>query len=146
MLNAILFQYQIKTNFILDKYPFEAIVVGSGSTGGIAALTLAEQGIKVLVIEAGPQKNREEAIIKEPIDTINRISGIISKKNKVQIQHPGYWKNKPNLYADEKRFPYVFSEKKPFLWTQGKQYGGKSLTWCGITLRLAPRDFNIFSV
>ena len=78
-------KYQIKTNFILDKYPFEAIVVGSGSTGGIAALTLAEQGIKVLVIEAGPQKNREEAIIKEPIDTINRISGIISKKVNIFI-------------------------------------------------------------
>ena len=42
----------------MDISPYEAIVVGSGATGGIAALTLAEQGIKVLVIEAGPQVKR----------------------------------------------------------------------------------------
>ena len=37
------------------------IVVGSGATGGVAALTLAEQGLRVLVIEAGPQIKRNEA-------------------------------------------------------------------------------------
>ena len=45
----------------MDISPYDAIVVGSGATGGIAALTLAEQGIKVLVIEAGPQVKRHEA-------------------------------------------------------------------------------------
>ena len=47
----------------MDINPYDAIVVGSGATGGIAALTLAEQGIKVLVIEAGPQVKRHEAVI-----------------------------------------------------------------------------------
>jgi len=37
----------------LDISPYDAIVVGSGATGGIAALTLAEQGVKVLVSEGG---------------------------------------------------------------------------------------------
>ena len=45
----------------MDICPYDAIVVGSGATGGIAALTLAEQGIKVLVIEAGPRIERHEA-------------------------------------------------------------------------------------
>ena len=44
----------------MDINPFEAIVVGSGATGGVAALTLAEKGIKVLVIEAGPQIKRND--------------------------------------------------------------------------------------
>ena len=48
-------------NIVLDLFPFEAIVVGSGSTGGMAALTLAQQGIKVLILEAGPQITRQEA-------------------------------------------------------------------------------------
>ena len=47
----------------MDINPFDAIVVGSGATGGVAALTLAEQGIRVLVIEAGPQIKRNEASI-----------------------------------------------------------------------------------
>ncbi len=46
----------------MDISPYEAIVVGSGATGGIAALTLAEQGIKVLVIEAGPQVKKNMPI------------------------------------------------------------------------------------
>ena len=63
----------------MDLNPYEAIVVGSGSTGGMAALTLAEQGIKVLVIEAGPQIKRDQASTNEPLDTFKRISGYISK-------------------------------------------------------------------
>ena len=129
-------------NIVLDLFPFEAIVVGSGSTGGMAALTLAQQGIKVLILEAGPQITRQEAQSSEPKDTLNRISSLISKKHNNQIQHPGYWKNNPNLYANEKLYPYINPKNKPFLWTQGKQLGGRSLTWGGITLRLAPSDFN----
>ncbi len=65
----------------MDISPYDAIVVGSGATGGVAALTLAEQGIRVLVIEAGSQIKRNEASSNEPKDTLNRLSGIVSKKH-----------------------------------------------------------------
>ena len=126
----------------MDINPYDAIIVGSGATGGVAALTLAEQGIKVLVIEAGPQIKRDEAKSNEPKDTLNRLSGIISKKHLNQSQHPGYWKNNPNLYSNEIIHPYSQPKNKPFLWTQGKQYGGRSLSWGGITLRFSPDDFH----
>ena len=126
----------------MDIDPYDAIVVGSGATGGMAALTLAQQGIKVLIIEAGPFIKRENSSSKEPLDTFRRISSLVTRKHEKQIQHPGYWKNNPELYADEKKYPYSFPTKKPFLWTQGKQVGGRSLTWGGITLRLAADDFN----
>ncbi len=122
--------------------PYDAIVVGSGATGGIAALTLAEQGIKVLVIEAGPQVKRNEASNHEPISTLKRVSGVLTKKHSKQCQHPGYWKNNPDLYSNELEHPYEFPKKKPFLWTQGKQIGGRSLTWGGITLRFSSEDFH----
>ena len=125
----------------MDLIPYDAIIVGTGATGGIAALTLAEQGIKVLMIEAGPFLRREEAFSNEPLDTFKRASGFILKKHKNQIQHPGYWKNNPDLYGNEKKYPYTYPKDKPFLWTQGKQVGGRSLTWGGITLRLSPSDF-----
>jgi len=126
----------------LDISPYDAIVVGSGATGGIAALTLAEQGIKVLVIEAGPQVKRYEASNLEPKSTLKRLSGVLTKKHANQCQHPGYWKNNPDLYSNELKHPYDFPPKKPFLWTQGKQFGGRSLTWGGITLRLSSEDFH----
>jgi len=126
----------------LNIIPYDAIVVGSGATGGIAALTLAEQGIKVLVIEAGPQVKRHEASNDEPKSTFKRLSGVLTKKHANQCQHPGYWKNNPDLYSNELKHPYDFPTKKPFLWTQGKQYGGRALTWGGITLRLSSEDFH----
>jgi len=125
----------------LDLNPYDAVIVGTGATGGIAALTLAEQGIKVLMIEAGPLLKRNETYSNEPLDTLKRASGFLSKKHKNQVQHPGYWKNNPDLYGNEKKYPYSYSKDKPFLWTQGKQVGGRSLTWGGITLRLSQGDF-----
>ena len=56
----------------MDISPYDAIVVGSGATGGIAALTLAEQGLKVLVIEDGPKIKRLEASNYEPKSTFKR--------------------------------------------------------------------------
>ena len=47
----------------MDINPFDAIVVGSGATGGIAALTLAEQGIRVLVIEAGLKSKEMRQVV-----------------------------------------------------------------------------------
>ena len=73
----------------MDISPYDAIVVGSGATGGIAALTLAEQGIKVLVIEAGPKIKRLEASNNEPNNTLKRLSGVLTKKHANQCQHPG---------------------------------------------------------
>ncbi len=125
----------------MDLNPYDAIIVGTGATGGMAALTLAEQGIKVLMIEAGPFLKREEAYSNEPLDTFKRACGFLSKKHINQIQHPGFWKNNPDLYGNEKKYPYTYPKDKPFLWTQGKQVGGRSLTWGGITLRFSPSDF-----
>ena len=122
--------------------PYDAIVVGSGATGGIAALTLAEKGIKVLLIEAGPEIKRHEASNNEPKSSFKRFSGILTKKHSNQCQHPGYWKNNPELYSNELNHPYESPESKPFLWTQGKQIGGRSLTWGGITLRFSSEDFH----
>ena len=125
----------------MDINPYDAIIVGSGATGGVAALTLAEQGIKVLIIDAGPQIRRDVASNYEPNNTFKRLNGVLSKKHINQSQHPGYWKNNPDLYANELQHPYSNPKDKPFLWTQGKQYGGRTLTWGGITLRFSPDDF-----
>ncbi|WP_320664272.1 GMC family oxidoreductase [Prochlorococcus sp. MIT 1223] len=121
--------------------PFEVIVIGSGATGGIAALTLAKAGIRVLVIEAGPQLSLKQAFGSEPQNTFKRLYGLISGEHRKQSQHPGFWKTNPLLYANEKENIYEHPKDRPFIWTQGRQVGGKSLTWGGITLRLSDYDF-----
>ena len=123
------------------KKPYEVIVVGSGATGGMAALTMAKAGVRVLVIERGPELKINQANGTEPCNMIRRLIGITTGKYQNQPQHPGFWKSNPLLYADKKANPYTNPPKAPFMWTQGNQVGGRSLTWGGITLRLGTEDF-----
>ena len=120
--------------------PYEAIIIGSGATGGVAALTLAKAGIRVLIIERGPNLSLETAFGGEPTNTYRRICSLITSKHKEQTQHPGFWKSSPLLYATQKENPYSTPDSAPFIWTQGHQVGGRSLTWGGITLRLSEKD------
>ncbi len=125
---------------MIDK-PYEVIIIGSGATGGMAALTMAKAGVRVLVIERGPELKIKQANGTEPCNMIRRLIGITTGNYQKQPQHPGFWKSNPLLYANKKSNPYTHPPKAPFMWTQGNQVGGRSLTWGGITLRLAKEDF-----
>lgn len=124
---------------------YDAIVVGAGATGGVAAQTLAERGLKVLVLDAGPQLTPEVALGNTISNSVQRLRNLTTRQQTFQALHPGYWKTNPDLFVNEKENPYTTPANQPFYWTRGRQVGGRSLTWGGITLRLSDYEFKAAS-
>jgi choline dehydrogenase-like flavoprotein len=122
--------------------PYDAIVIGSGATGGIAAKELSERGLTVLVLEAGREVNPQTDLGHPMRDMARRAYNLaISRRQSYQAIHPGYWKANPDFFVDEIENPYTTPDHKPFYWIRGRQVGGRSLTWGGITLRLSDYEF-----
>ncbi len=123
---------------------YDAIVVGSGISGGWAAKELTEKGLKVLLLERGRNiehvKDYKNAT-KEAWDYPHR-----NKPTQEMIEkHPVLKRDYPlnestyGMWADEQKNPYV--EEKRFDWFRGYHVGGRSLLWGRQSYRLAPADF-----
>jgi choline dehydrogenase-like flavoprotein len=125
----------------MPRAHYDAIVVGSGANGGVAALELTRAGLEVLVIEAGPVPRRN------PYGTpaVNLARRLTQRwlHNNQQIQecHAAYWELNPELFVDDKKNPYTTPEEMPYRWIRGRQLGGRSHTWGGCTLRLSDYEF-----
>jgi choline dehydrogenase-like flavoprotein len=125
---------------------YDAIVVGAGATGGVAAKELSERGLRVLVLDAGPQLTPDVALGTHLGNIARRFRNLfITRHQSYQALHPGYWKTNPNLFVDERENPYTTPPDQTFYWMRGRQVGGKSLTWGGITLRLSDYEFKAAS-
>ncbi|WP_224998435.1 GMC oxidoreductase [Cesiribacter sp. SM1] len=128
----------------MAEQTYDAIVVGSGISGGWAAKELTEKGLKVLLLERG--RNIEHikdyvAARKHPWEVPHR--GEVTQE--MFLAHPvlrrDYVLNELNLdyWVDEAESPYV--EKKPFDWYRGYHVGGRSLMWGRQSYRLSDEDF-----
>ena len=61
----------------------------------MAAITLAEGGARVLLVDAGPDLEADAALGSEPGNLTRRIAGLAAGRHRRQAQHPGYWKANP---------------------------------------------------
>lgn len=124
---------------------FDAIVVGSGISGGWAAKEFCEKGLKTLVIERGrPVKAGDYPTEgKAPWQVPNR--GRTSREELAQdyfIQRQtGINEWHKHFFVKDSEKPYSQDEENPFTWIRGHQLGGKSLTWGRVALRLSDLDF-----
>ncbi|HTE08865.1 MAG TPA: GMC family oxidoreductase [Flavitalea sp.] len=111
---------------------FDAIVIGSGISGGWAAKELCEKGLKTLVLERG---RNIEHIKDYPTATLGpwefKHRGQMTKQfleeNPLITKTAGYGEDTAHFFIKDKDHPYV--QEKPFNWVRGYQVGGKSLTW-----------------
>ena len=128
----------------IDAHSFDAIVIGSGISGGWAAKELCEKGLKTLVLERG----RDVQHIKDyPTANLSRWelphrgdTTLETKKNNPLISRAaGYDETTRHFFVKDADHPYI--QEKPFEWIRGYQVGGKSLTWGRACARWSPYDF-----
>jgi choline dehydrogenase-like flavoprotein len=125
-------------------HTFDAIVIGSGISGGWAAKELCEHGLKTLVLERGRNvvhlKDYPTAI-KNPWDFPHRTYEPLSvtKENPVVERCYAFSEASEHFFVKDKQHPYI--QEKPFDWIRGYQVGGKSLLWARQTQRWSKYDF-----
>lgn len=123
---------------------FDAIVVGSGISGGWAAKELCEKGLKVLMLERG--RNLEhvkdyKSASKNPWEFEHRGKTTREQKEKYPVVHRGWAAQEQvmDYWTNEEDCPYT--EKKPFTWWRSYQLGGRSVMWGRQSYRWSDFDF-----
>jgi glucoside 3-dehydrogenase (cytochrome c) catalytic subunit len=125
---------------------FDAIVVGSGITGGWAAKELTEKGLKTLVLEAGRNIVPEEDYVEHLPQWEMKFRGMGDRQKLAAdqpIQSTCYacdeWSSK--FFISDKEHPYTTDPGKPFRWIRGRQVGGRSIMWGRQSYRWGDLDF-----
>jgi choline dehydrogenase-like flavoprotein len=124
---------------------FDAIVIGSGMSGGWAAKEFTEKGFKTLVLERG----REVRHMKDypttnmmPWEFEHRgdIPYDVRQANPVVSRCYAFREDAQHFFVKDTEHPYV--QAKPFDWIRGYQVGGKSIMWARQTQRWSDFDFD----
>ena len=125
----------------LDK-TYDAIVVGSGAAGGVAAKELTEGGLEVLLLEAGPKLDPSTFLSHRwPYEMPFRGFDKPSDKEKI---YPNQWTSSEYtrpLYIDEREHPYTTTPGTSWIWVRSRCVGGKILHWSRNARRLSDYDF-----
>ena len=126
---------------------FDAIVVGSGISGGWVAKELCERGLKVLMLERGPEIRHGEDYSQDLAASLRRSEDQIPLEER-EKHYPYYagvsyalFESNKKLWASDYDHPYETAPGKPYRWIRGYQLGGRSLTWGRQSYRWAPQDF-----
>jgi choline dehydrogenase-like flavoprotein len=145
--------------------PHEVIIVGAGAAGGLAAMLLAESGLRVLVLDAGPPSMPLRAPIRKLAGRVVRRLSTPQYLNhfppalipvareafrvlgrwRQPVQSLCYaWERAPYAFVDDRESPYVTASDRPFVWVRTRTLGGRlSIPGHGQQYyRLGPDDFN----
>jgi len=130
------------------QYDFDAIVVGSGVSGGWAAKELTEKGLKVLVLERGKEMPHGRGYVGEHAPAWKtpyqgkKPRELYAEEYPVQsrVSH-SFNETSRHFWNNDKENPYAQDEGKPFLWARADVVGGRSLIWGRQSYRFSEEDF-----
>jgi len=129
-------------NITKKKEIYDAIVIGSGISGGWAAMELCKGGLKTLVLERGRDVKHIEdyptANLK-PWEFEHGLDNTILDRQNDPIQSIAYDASNKHFFVRDSEQPYI--QEKPFNWFRGYQVGGRSLIWGRQCYRLSDLDF-----
>ena len=120
---------------------YDAVIVGSGAAGGMAAYMMANAGMNVLVLEAGPKLDLYNDFKTHAWPYEEKYRGRISPRDAHNYKYgfaDGYT---THIYARLDENPYSTPEGKPFDWVRARAVGGRTLVWGRVSLRLSDYDF-----
>jgi choline dehydrogenase-like flavoprotein len=126
---------------------FDAIVVGSGISGGWAAKELTERGLKVLVLERGRDVEHGKDYVGEhkapweiPYGGLP-LRELYAEEYPVQRQAPAFDETTRHFFNNDKQNPYDYDPRRPWLWHRADVLGGRSLLWSRQVYRWSDLDF-----
>ena len=127
---------------------FDAIVVGSGMSGGMSAKELTERGLKVLVLERGPEivPERDYTDQLTPWQTPN-LDNV--PQEEIEQHYPKQYggvayaikESTKHFWVKDDEHPYEEAEGTSYDWLRGYHTAGRSIMWSRQTYRLGPQDF-----
>ncbi len=123
---------------------YDAIVIGSGISGGWAAKELTEKGMKTLVLEAGRSIVPEIDYVEHVPTWDVKFRGLGDRKSELRDQPiqrvtANEWNTK--FFVNDRENPYTTPANQPYMFIRGRQLGGRSIMWGRQTYRWSDLDF-----
>jgi len=126
---------------------YDAMVVGAGASGSFAARELTAQGLKVVLLEAGPEIGPQHFDInsragQSEINLWERAKATLRGQS-VQARAAFFNARLRHLFVDDRKHPYTTPPDAPFVWIRGRQAGGRTHTFGRVLLRWTDDDFKL---
>jgi choline dehydrogenase-like flavoprotein len=132
------------------KQVYDSLVIGSGASGGWVAKEIAERGLTVLMLEAGPPRVPTRDFTEHVWPYQLKFRGFGDQRRLLQtqpVQRLCYACDEYShqFFVNDLENPYTFPSDKPFMWIRGRQVGGKTFCWARESYRYSDNEFKAAS-
>ncbi|MCA1338066.1 GMC oxidoreductase [Pseudooceanicola marinus] len=129
----------------MSEQKYDALIVGAGAAGAVAAQELTAQGLSVLMLESGEQKKPSDFVKSErkPKNTVNLMDRALATMTGqgVQARAMFFARQFAKFYVNDRKSPYTTPKDAPFLWVRGNQEGGRTHVFGRVLFRWSDDDF-----